>query len=100
MKLEIEKQLNTYPTEHWLHLLGKAGVPCAPINNVAQALEDAQINFRNMVIETLDPDAGQLRMAGNPIKLSAFEDPTTREPAPNLDQNRTQILNELKDKRT
>ena len=100
LKLEIEKQLNTYPTEHWLHLLGKAGVPCAPINNVAQALEDPQINFRNMVIETLDPDAGQLRMAGNPIKLSAFEDPTTRKPAPNLDQNRTQILNELKDKRT
>jgi CoA:oxalate CoA-transferase len=29
--------------------------------------------------------ADGLRMAGNPIKLSAFPDPSTRRPAPELD---------------
>jgi CoA:oxalate CoA-transferase len=35
-------------------------------------------------------------MAGNPIKLSAFDDPTTRQPAPDLDQHRDSILKSLK----
>jgi hypothetical protein len=34
-------------------------------------------------------------MAGNPIKLSAHEDPATREAAPELDGDRRRILDEL-----
>jgi crotonobetainyl-CoA:carnitine CoA-transferase CaiB-like acyl-CoA transferase len=36
-----------------------------------------------------------LRVAGNPIKLSGFPDPTTRAAAPGLDADRAQILAEL-----
>ena len=50
-----------------------------------------------MVIETDDPEAGILRMAGNPIKLSAFDDPSSRRPAPNLDQHRAAILSDLEE---
>ena len=97
LKVEMEQRLKRQATEHWLDLLAKAGVPCAPINNVAQVLADPQIAARNMVIETNDPDVGPLRMAGNPIKLSAFDDPSTREPAPDLDQHRDGILSGLKE---
>ena len=72
-------------------------MPSAPINNIAQVLSDPQIAARNMVIKTDDPQAGTLKMAGNPIKLSAFDDPATRAPAPELDQHRNQILADLKD---
>jgi CoA:oxalate CoA-transferase len=48
-----------------------------------------------MLIETDDPAAGRVRLAGNPMKLSAFADPTTREPAPDLDGDRAAILREL-----
>ena len=48
-------------------------------------------------IETDDPEAGILRMAGNPIKLSAFDDPSSRRPAPNLDQHRAAILSDLEE---
>ena len=48
-----------------------------------------------MIIEALDPDLGAVRMQGNPIKLSAYEDPTTRTPAPELDGDRAAILKEL-----
>jgi CoA:oxalate CoA-transferase len=34
-------------------------------------------------------------MAGNPIKLSAFTDPSSRPPAPELDQDRAKILAEF-----
>jgi CoA:oxalate CoA-transferase len=35
---------------------------------------------------------GQLDVPGNPIKLSAHNDPTHRAPAPNLDADRATIL--------
>jgi CoA:oxalate CoA-transferase len=97
LKVALEQQLKAQPTSHWLEMLATAGVPTAPINNVAQVLNDPQIAARNMVIETDDPEAGILRMAGNPIKLSAFDDPSSRRPAPNLDQHRAAILSDLEE---
>ena len=48
-----------------------------------------------MIIEALDPDLGAVRTRGNPIKLSGYEDATTRPPAPALDGNRQAILDWL-----
>jgi CoA:oxalate CoA-transferase len=42
-----------------------------------------------------DPVAGSVRMAGNPIKLSAFTDPSVRPPAPDLDADRAAIVAEF-----
>jgi CoA:oxalate CoA-transferase len=38
---------------------------------------------------------GPIKMQGNPVKLSAHEDPATRAPAPELDGDRAAILKEL-----
>jgi CoA:oxalate CoA-transferase len=40
--------------------------------------------------------AGGLRMAGNPIKLSAFPDPPTRTPAPELDADGEAVRQSLR----
>jgi CoA:oxalate CoA-transferase len=48
-----------------------------------------------MIIETQDPDLGPIKMQGNPVKLSAHEDPKTRNAAPDLDADRVAILREL-----
>ena len=42
-----------------------------------------------------DPDLGPIRMQGNPIKLSVYDDPATRGAAPDLDYDRKAILAEL-----
>jgi len=91
----MELALSAHPSRHWLALLDEAGVPCGPLNNVAQVMADPQVLARNMIIETLDPDLGPIRMQGNPIKLSAHDDPKTREHAPDLDEHRAAILKEL-----
>jgi len=75
--------------------LGDAGIPCGPINNIAQALAHPQVPARNMLVETADAAMGTLRLAGNPMKLSAFADPATRAAAPDLDGDRAAILREL-----
>ena len=92
---EIELALSAHPSRHWLDALDAAGVPCGPLNNVAQVMSDPQVLHRNMIVETLDPDFGPIRMQGNPIKLSAHDDPKTREHAPELDEHRAAILKEL-----
>ena len=60
-------------------------------------MADPQLAARNMLIRVMDEEAGEIPMAGNPIKLSGFEDPPTREPAPSLDRDRQRLLEELGD---
>jgi CoA:oxalate CoA-transferase len=69
-----------YTVDELIELLQHASVACGRVNSVGQAIEDAQTNARNMVV-----DADGLRLLGNPIKMSTAEDPPTRAPAPDLD---------------
>src|SRR6201997_3408229 len=92
LRTEIEGVLRTAGTEHWIGVLEAAGIPCGAINNVAQAIAHPQVAARNMVVSVDDPVAGPLKLAGNPMKLSAFADPPTRSPAPDLDADRDAIL--------
>lgn len=92
LKVEIEKTLATKESGAWLGIIGDAGVPCGPINNVAEVVDDPHVKARNMIIQSHDPTAGEVRMAGNPIKLSSFDDPHERAAAPELDADRKTIL--------
>ncbi|HXQ51900.1 MAG TPA: CaiB/BaiF CoA-transferase family protein [Stellaceae bacterium] len=92
---ELERTLKTKTTTAWIALLERAGIPCGPINNVAQALAHPQVKARNMLITVEDKVAGRLELAGNPLKFSVFPDPPTRPPAPDLDGDRAAILKEL-----
>jgi CoA:oxalate CoA-transferase len=92
---EMEAALAARTSKEWLPLLEAEGVPCAPINDIAAVMADPQVLARNMIVTAADPDLGPLRMQGNPIKLSAYNDPVGRPAAPNLDADRDAILNEL-----
>lgn len=95
LKAAIEAALAKGSCADWLARLDAAGVPCGPLNNVEQALNDPQVLSRNMVVSVQDEVVGELKMAGNPMKLSGFPDPTTRGRAPDLDADRQHILAEL-----
>lgn len=92
LKQEIESVLKANTTDHWIAVVSKGGVPCGPINNIAQAIAHPQVAARNMLVEVPDGSGGTLKLAGNPLKMSAFADPTTRSPAPDLDADRQAIL--------
>ena len=82
LKAELESALKTQPAAHWLKVIDAAGVPVAPLLDIAEAAEHPQTKARNMVIE-----AGGIRMPGNPVKISGYEDPAVRIGAPDLDQH-------------
>jgi len=95
LKAEIEEALSAHTVSHWLALLEQMGIPSGPINDVSQVMEDVQVAARNMIVTAADGTGGRLKMAGNPVKLSAFGDASTREAAPDLDESREKILAEL-----
>ncbi|HEX7758602.1 MAG TPA: CoA transferase [Caulobacteraceae bacterium] len=51
LQARLETILATQPTAHWLERLLAEGVPCGPINNIAQAVEDPQIHARGLLAE-------------------------------------------------
>src|SRR5262245_2832746 len=90
LKQVLEGALRSAPAAHWAGVLEAAGVPHSLINTVADAVENPQVQARNMIVTS-----DGLRMAGNPIKLSAFPDPPTRRPAPELDADGAAVRAEL-----
>ena len=50
--------------------LATAGVPAAPVNEVAEMVADPQIRERQMFVEMDHPRYGPLTMTGTPLKLS------------------------------
>ena len=90
LKQELELSLKKAPAEHWLKVIHEIGVPVGPILNVKEAAEHPQTKVRNMIIE-----AGGVRMPGNPIKISGYEDPTLRTGAPALDEHGASIRQEF-----
>ena len=77
----------------WIEFLNKQGVPCGPINNLAQALEDPQIRHQKMVLDVEQP-AGKVRALGFPVKMT--ETPATiQRPSPQLGEHTGEILANL-----
>ena len=96
LKIIIEDKLKHKTTEEWVALFTDKKIPCGPINNIKEAVENPQIQFRNMIVSAEHDKIGTFKMAGNPIKMSTYKDEKTRGDIPNLDQHREQLLKEFK----
>ena len=84
LQAALEEVLASTTVDRWLARLEAADIPCGPINDVAQVLADPQVRARNMVVPVDDDRLDGFAVAGNPIKLSAFADPTQRGRVPDL----------------
>ncbi|MDR2507078.1 MAG: CoA transferase [Candidatus Accumulibacter sp.] len=95
---ELSEILNrifiTRTIDEWMQLLEAAGLPCAPINTVDKVVNDPQIKAREMIVEVKHPVAGNLKMPGVPVKLSATPGAVER-PSPLLGEHTAEILKEL-----
>ena len=94
-RLELQEILDALfaekTVEETLDALRGAGVPCGPINNLAQVLSEPQVLAREMVVDVDVPVAGPTKVTGVPIKLS--ETPgSVRTPPPTLGQHTEEVL--------
>lgn len=81
-------------TANWLTKLNDARIPVAPVNNFQQALNDPQVQHRNMVVELKHPSGKSTKGPGNPIKLSRSNEESFSA-APLLGQNTDELMAEL-----
>jgi crotonobetainyl-CoA:carnitine CoA-transferase CaiB-like acyl-CoA transferase len=67
---KLAKAFLTESCQHWLKLLHKAGVPCGPVNNIQQALDEPQVKHRNLVFELADKNNQKIPQIANPLNFS------------------------------
>lgn len=90
----ISAKLRTQTTAYWVEQLEAARIPCGPVNNFAQALNQAQVRARDMVVEVKLAHGQALKMPGNPVKLSDSPQQTFIRP-PGLGEHTGQVLSGL-----
>lgn len=88
----LHARFATRTTEEWLDRL-RGRVPCAPVNDVRQALADPQVLARDMIVDVQHPDFGPLKEVRSPVRTEG----EIRHPAraPRLGEHTDQILREI-----
>lgn len=84
----------TRTMDEWISLIEPEGVPCGPINNLAQVFEHPQVIHRGMRIDLPHHLAGSSPLVANPIKYSATPIQYLKAP-PTLGQHTKEILQRL-----
>lgn len=82
------------PAAEWLPQLQKANIPCAPINTLAQVVQDPQIKFRQMYRQMVDETQRKIPFVANPINYSRTPIAYTKA-APALGNNTEKVLKAL-----
>jgi CoA:oxalate CoA-transferase len=96
LEADMERTLRERSTGEWLDVFHGAGVPCGPVNSVAEVANDPQVAARNMIHSIADPVIGNLQVAGNPIKMSGVHERSEHTPPSAVDGDRAAILALLK----
>jgi crotonobetainyl-CoA:carnitine CoA-transferase CaiB-like acyl-CoA transferase len=88
----LRARFATRTTAEWLDRL-RGRVPCAPVNDVRQALADPQVLARDMIVEVEHPEFGTLREVRSPVRTEG----EIRQPrrAPRLGEHTDLILREV-----
>ena len=78
-------------TAEWVTALEVAGVPCGPINDVAQVFADPQVQFRGLQVDLPHALGGTVPQVASPIRLSATPVEYRRAP-PLLGEHTLEVL--------
>lgn len=81
-------------TEEWIALLEAVGVPCGPINSVAQVFADKQLAARSLAFTMTHPLGQTVPQVVSPIRLSRTP-VEYRRPPPLLGEHTEQVLRYL-----
>lgn len=81
-------------TSDWLESLESQGVLCARINSFQDAAADPQIACNNMIVSMEDPEVGELKLLGTPVRLRGTP-PQLKSFPPKLGQHNKAVALEL-----
>ncbi len=89
----ITKWSANYSVEELISIFEKNGIPAAPINNLEQIVNDPHIAVaREMIQKIVHPIAGEVKITGNPIKMSKTN-PRIYASSPLLGEHTDSVIN-------
>ena len=65
-----EELLKSKTKYEWKQQFDAVGIPCGPINTIAEMFADPQVQARDMIVEMEHPVIDNLKLTGSPLKLS------------------------------
>jgi crotonobetainyl-CoA:carnitine CoA-transferase CaiB-like acyl-CoA transferase len=81
-------------TADWIARLEQCGVPCGPINTLADVFADPQVRARGLKVDMRHSQAGTVSLVASPIRLS--DTPVDyRRPPPLLGEHTGEVLREV-----
>ncbi|MDH3731171.1 MAG: CoA transferase [Acidimicrobiia bacterium] len=80
--------------DHWIDMLGAAGVPCGPVQGVPEALADPHTAARGLVVETEHPTFGTVRQMASPVRVGDPDEVDYRR-APQRNEDGDAILDKI-----
>ena len=89
----LQGEFSDRTADEWVGRIRGAGVPCGPVNSLAEALADEHLSSTDMLREVEHPLAGTLRMLASPVLVDG-ERPPVRRPPPTLGQHTGEVEDE------
>ncbi|CAB3649637.1 CaiB/BaiF CoA transferase family protein [Trinickia soli] len=90
----VAEMVRTRGKREWIEALEAAGVPCGPINDVAEVFDDEQVRARGMRVEAPHPSGAVAPLVRNPIRMSATP-PEVRSAPPTLGEHTQAVLRDV-----
>lgn len=90
----LNQIFRTRTSRYWIETLENAGVPCGPINNIADVFADPQVQARGMRLQLHHPILGAVPSVASPIKYSETQISYDRA-APMLGEHTDEVLRDL-----
>ena len=86
----LQRELLGRTADEWIEKIRSAGVPCGPVNTLAEALSDEHLSSTDMLQEVEHPVAGTLEILASPVLVDG-ERPPIRRPPPTLGQHTEEL---------
>ena len=68
-RIALEAVLGTNTTEHWMEVLGGAGLAVGRLLDLPSVFEDPQVIHNQMLVEMSHQAAGTIKVTGSPVRL-------------------------------
>ncbi len=89
----VEEWTRQHTKYEAMQLLNEVNVPCGPVLDMSELLEDESLAARGMLVEVEHPQRGSFKTVGCPLQLS--DSPVEVKTSPQLGQHTEEILREL-----
>ena len=95
LRKEIENTLKKRTSVFWLKKFNEQQIPSSTVDSIDKVVSNPQVLYRNMIKNYKDAHVKDLKVSGNPIKLSGVRENKKSKLAPDLNENKIEILKEF-----